>query len=264
MFSLRSVFLAGFIGLFALPVWAEADVQRLLNGLGVNAASAQADRVIKQSLRQLESRGDLQAQNLAQQQQLSKQLLLASGAEAIAASTAAYLAQHMPAAGVAAEMVLSTSLGARIRNLDIAMEANGAYQEFQQYVIQLEAVPPSDARLVLITRLDAARHTSAIAALLQSELALSAQLVALKMAGKPRPKSERVTRQQQYRLRQQHMASVVNQLDLFSYRFLRDEELEHYVMLMERDDIQAVMNVCMQGLQQALQAGRAISLAQIR
>jgi hypothetical protein len=256
--------------LVACPAWAEPELERLLELLGVSAAARQADRIIEQNLTLMTQSSDGHRYSSAQLQLFRQQLLAASGSATVLASTQAYLAQNLPAESAQAEAILAQPIVARVRNFDVAMEMQGSFEKFQAYQRELGKTPPSEERLRLIQRLDQARRSSIIAALLQTEIEASCRTLLLRHSHNQTshnqtdttvsllPSDEVTSRRQQQR--QRYMAEVVSALDLYSYRYMQDEEIKQYLELLESSSIQTLLDASIQGLRQSLQAGRAIIL----
>lgn len=235
------------------------DVEQLLRELGIADAIAQTDQIIAQSVAAIQPRVDAaaarQVHSTASLSSLSGLLSDSTGKEAIAAATSVYLAEHLPANVSEARRILDSALVIRARNFDVSLEMDGAFEKFVEFRTKLESQPAAEARVNLVRRLDTALFGSAIAAVLQTEIEITVETLAMRMAGSSLSTLSRADKLEQ---RQRHMAGIAADLHLFSYRFMQDRELEQYVELMEQNSIQQLLSVSLQGMQQALQASRAV------
>ena len=240
--------------------WADPDVERLMDWLGVSAAVNQVDRIIEQNLALLNHAPLTAGLDAGQKQVLRQKLLAATGTDTLLANTRAYIAQHLPVTSARAEAILAEPMAVRARNFDVAMEMVGSFEKFQSFVQQLEKKPPAEPRLALIQRLDSALRSSAIAALLQTEIEITSHLLASRLSTSSNPFQGTGLSDSRQIQRQQHMAEVALKLNLFSYRYMKDEELAQYIELLEDSSIQGLLDVSERGLLQGLEAGRAIAL----
>ena len=263
MCSLRRtlIAIAACLALLApVPASAEADVERLMEWLGISAAARQADRIIGQNLRLLSQPPAGEALSDEQQQYLHSKLSAATGADTVLANTRAYIAQHLPVSSAKAERILMEPLAVRARNFDVAMEMAGSFEKFQSFTEQLQDNPPPEQRRALLRRLDNALRSSAIAALLQTEIEITSRLAAARLSDTSKPFQDNRLSSHRQAQRRQYMAEVAMQLNLFSYRYMQDEELSQYIALLEDSSIQELLDISEQGLLQGLEAGRAIAL----
>ncbi len=248
---------------FPSAVWAEPDVDRLMEWLGISAAVRQVDRIIDQNLALSDDSSPAEQPGSGQhsnKQALRQKLVAATGASALLANTRAYIAQHLPIVSTRAEAILAEPMAVRARNFDVAMEMAGSFDKFQAFLQQLKENPVSEQRLLLIQRLDTALRTSAIAALLQTEIETTSHLLMARLNDNHASVQDAWLNDSRQQQRRQHMADMASKLNLFSYRFMKDEELTQYVELLEDSSIQALLRVSEQGLLQGLEAGRAMAL----
>ncbi len=234
--------------------------EQILHELGIADAIAQTDQIIAQSILAMRPYIDESSVQYRDGPSLTDLLLDSSGKEAISAATTAYTAQYLPHNIDEARQILDSELVKRVRNFDISLEMDGAIDKFVAFQQKLKEQPVSENRASLISRLDAALFGSAVAAMLQTEIETSVETLAARMMDSPLSIPSVSDKQDQ---RQTHMAGIAANLHLFSYRYMQDRELQRYVELMEQDSIQQLLNVSLQGIQQALQAGRALALQQL-
>lgn len=225
------------------------QIETMADSLGVTTAARQADRIIDQNLSRLG-----QSINESQRDQLRRQLQAAVGTEVLLASLVSYMVQQQPAASLRAQSLLSEPIVLRIRNFDVAMEMDSAFDKFQAYSQRLAVKPASRARQLLMQRLDKALQSSIIAAQLQSEIEQRTATLAASLKQQAPPILDLELTKNKQQQRQVHMAEVFLRLNLFSYRYVKDDELLHYVELLESDSIQALLDVGIQGLLRALGA----------
>jgi hypothetical protein len=240
----------------------EQQVAALLVGFGVTDAVVQSDRVINQSVASIAKQAKLSSLEIKQWSEFQAILADCSGSAALAALLQAQVSLEFPATAKEAEAILQNTLVSRVKNFDVSLEMNDAFDKFQSFQYKRSAEPAADERLALMRRLDNALRSSIIAALLQTEIETSAQALALRLKGVNRLllSTALQTQEQRQNQRQQYMAGVIVDLHLFSYRFMQDAELERYVELMEQDSVQKFMDASIKGLQQSLQIGRASAL----
>lgn len=241
----------------------QQEAEQILRELGIADAIGQTDQVIAQSVLAIQPYIDetsVQRKEGRERLPLTDLLLRSSGKEAIAAATTAYMAQYLPRNIDEARQILDSELVKRVRNFDISLEMDDAFDKFVAFQQKLKEQPVSEARASLMRRLDIALFGSAVAAMLQTEIEISVETLAARMMDSPLSIPSVPDKQDQ---RQSHMAEIAANLHLFSYRYMQDRELQRYVELMEQDSIQQLLSVTMQGIQQALQAGRAVALQQL-
>jgi hypothetical protein len=227
---------------------AAIDISTLLSAVGVSAALAQVDTIITQT-----------AAALDDSQQIQRQLQQASNGAILFAATEAYVATNLSANNqLRAQQLLQDELLTRVGNFDVALEMPGALDKFRAFQQQAKNRPASDERKQLIQRLDAALGSSVIAAMLQTEIEVSAFMLLKRQTAELAPSSKEMSERRQQR--QQYMAAVTGDLNLYSYRFMQNAELQRYVELLEQEALQALLYNTIKGLQQALQASRAIAL----
>lgn len=235
--------------------WSSSEALRLLNLLAITAASGQSEQVITQSVDNLDQTGLVELSSTARQQ-LESQLLTSLGSDPLMERTAIALQSLLPSTSADAEAMLNRPLMIRVRNFDAAMEVAGAPQKLQAFSAGLELRPPSVERRKLIVRLDTARRSSNIAALLQTEIDITVTMMAMTLSGQT-PVLPIPSLMEQHRVqRQRYMAAVVNRLDLFCYRYMTEDELRQYVQLWEHPLLQDLLDSGIASLQQALDAGR--------
>ncbi len=229
---------------------------QLLQWLGFSHSIEQANTAIAQALRNPLIR---QHEDHQQLKLLQQRLLVSSGAEVMLDQVTAHVAQHWSTVTAQSLDILAQPLPSRVRNFDIAMEMPGAIGKFEAFRQQQALQPVAAERIDLMKRIDRALKTSAVAALLQTELETTAVLLSAAMTDQPRPEVDTASIRQHQR--QQYMAALVVELHLYSYRFMKDDELQAYVVLLEQPTLQASVALSYQALQRSLQAGRAMALA---
>jgi hypothetical protein len=228
------------------------DNLRLLSWLMIDDSIAQVDSLIEQYTSQQSlllaelSLTDQQAQELKQQ------LLSNSGSSVIRENVQRYFVDHLPPGSDEAAQILSQGLPVRARNFDVVWLMSSVEQKWQAYQQTMVDNPPSEKRSALLQRLDHALKTSAIAALIQTEIDTTVKTFAAQITDAPPPAI--ITRfvKQQYEERQKYLEDKIVELHLFSYRYMKDAELQSYVEQMELPSIKAAVNVAQSGLQQAL------------
>ncbi len=225
---------------------------RLLNWLMISDSIVQVDALIEQHASQqslLLSELSLTDQQV---QQLKQQLSTYSGSAVINESVQRYFIKNSPATSDAAVKILSEGMPLRARNFDVVWLMSSVEQKWQAYQQTMIDNPPSEGRRALLQRLDQAMQTSAIAALIQTEIDTTVRVVAAQMADQPAPAIIASLIKQQYEERQKYLETKIIDLHLFSYRYMKDAELLTYVEQMEMPSIQALVDVAQSGLQQAL------------
>jgi len=151
---------------------------------------------------------------------------------------------------------LQSPLIQRANNFDIALEMPGAYEKFGRY--REGAVKDEPAvRRELVMRLVSLKGQARIAALLQSELALMSELLTAELLDKkPSPIAEAVNRQQR-KARESYLQSVATDLHLYSYVYMKTDELERLVAIFETPEVERVVQASVKALEQILTNARA-------
>lgn len=226
------------------------DITQWLHRLGVSAATAQTDRIVKQELAALVERKELTSESLAS---INRQLAGRVSDDIVSTSVITFVTNQLADdTYTALEKIAQHPLWIRVRNFDVALEMAGAYNKFASYDTRRLRSPPTEARFALVKRLDKAQRTSEIAALMQTQLHQLVNILAARSSGKQWQDngSDWVEQQQQHR--QRYMSDIVVRLHLFSYRFMKDKELQAYVDLMESDSVQQVLDTAIEGIKHSL------------
>jgi hypothetical protein len=243
----------------AQPVDSRSNVDLALQKLGITDATAQLDNVISQTVESLSHRPGniLSSQMLRQLEQL---LLENSGSDSIRLASQQYLSSRLPENIDQAMSLLSDELVDRVANFDVSLEMRGGAEKLTTYQQTTDLGDVDVERINLLKRLDQALQMSAIAAMMQTELAITADFMAahydVDKEGNMRGVS-RLVRDRQLQLREQHMAEILLTINLYSYRFMPLQELERYVNLIERGSIQSLLVISQQALLQSLLDARA-------
>ena len=238
----------------------EDAIAQLLEHIGIAGAIDQVDKIILQTL----ASSDFTAANQSAEQLNLEKLMAASSGDLVLAATTAYVAQNNPLSPEQINALLDNELASRVRNFDVSLEMDKAFEKYEAYQHKLSQNPVEESRIELMQRIDTALQGSVIAALLQTELEKTMTAIQARMAGRSSALAAQQYGEKRQELRQQHMASIAVQLHIFSYRFMKDQELQAYVEWLEADDVQTVLAVCVAGLQQALRANRAMALQQVK
>lgn len=223
----------------------------ILDWLEILTAARQADRLIAQSV---ERQTGLTAE---QRQQLQARLIAATGSDAVVASLQAYIAQHSQADWVRALQVYQTPIARRARNFEVALGLSMAAEKFDQFQQQVDV---SQARRQLVRQLNALLHSSEIAVLLQTELETSTAMLSQAMHKGEPLQQDREQLALQAQQRQLYMAEVAENLFLYAYRFLKDDELKGFVEQMDDPAVRAIADAALKAFAQVLKAGRAVAL----
>lgn len=223
----------------------------ILDWLEVLTAARQADRLIAQSVAW---QTGLTAE---QRRQLQARLIAATGSDAVVASLQAYVAQHSQADWARALQIYQTPMARRARNFEVALGLSMAADKFDQFQQQVDV---SEARRQLVRRLNALLHSSEIAVLLQTELEISTAMLNEAMYNGERLRQDREQLALQTRQRQAYMAVVAENLFLYAYRFLKDDELKDFVEQMDDPAVRAIADAALKAFAQVLKAGRAVAL----
>ncbi len=235
-------------------------IAQLLEHIGIAGAIGQVDKIIQQTV----ASSDFNAANQSAEQLNLEKLMMATNGDLVMAATNAYVAQNNPLSPEQINALLDSELASRVRNFDVSLEMDKAFEKYQAYQLKLSQNPIEESRIELMRGIDTALQGSVIAALLQTELEKTMTAIQARMAGRSSALAAQQYGEKRQELRQQHMAAVAVQLHTFSYRYMKDQELQAYVEWLEGDDVQTVLAVCVAGLQQALRANRAMALQQVK
>jgi hypothetical protein len=230
------------------PVLAESDgdkptLDELLAWLEISTATAQADRVLLQSLARYP------ALSVSDRQAALAALTKRAGSDVLTRAVKAYIRQHGQAYLAPAGRLYDHPLVRRASNFEAALALSNASLRFHQYQQQLADNPPNSQRLALAKRIDQVLHSSQLAALMQTELDMIVDAWFQQTSQIP---TEELLRQ-----RQAYMAPMSEALYLYSYRFLKDAELQQFVELLEAGAIRELTALAVIGLQQTLVEARA-------
>ena len=134
----------------------------------------------------------------------------------------------------------------------------GAATALAAYRVQLAERPPRKDRLALVRRLDAAAHTTTLAALLRYEVGKTQALLALKARGETLDEQalSRQTASQAAALRASS-AEAVESFMLFAYRQMPSAQLAEYAALYEQPMVKLLLENSTQVLPQLFAERRA-------
>lgn len=232
------------------------SVRRVLDWLDIESSVLQIDRVIRRNSQHYSL--NLSAQEA---EKLGQLLQLHADSQSVLKVVHAKIGVELATKVEGVERLLAASLPVRVRNFDVAMSMPGAKEKFRVYRKNLQKKHPSAARLDLVKRLDTALKTSAIVALIQTEINVTAQLLCSEISNKAEPFLPPSVVDYQRQQRMTYIGKLSSDLHLFSYRFLKDEELGNYVELLEQPSIQLVLESAYQSIGQRLIQGRENILA---
>jgi hypothetical protein len=235
-------------------------VEFALQRLAISPAIAQLDTVIGQTLQNLQHRAD-SALLPPQVKRIGDLLALHYAADRIQLATERGLLARLPSNSEQAVALLDDALVGRVANFDVSLEMRGAVEKFARFQQQLVIEDVAAERIALLRRLDKALQSSVIAATMQAELAVAADLMAAHFIVPVAVSDAALASQQQQR--QRHLAKVLLALNLYSYRFMPDKELQRYVSLLEQDSIQTLLAASQQALYHSLLAARAAAVQQL-
>jgi hypothetical protein len=246
--------------LMAQPARQQQQLEFVLQRLAISPAIAQLDTVIAQTLQNLQQRPELGLLP-AQLERIGDVLSSHCAANLIQLATERGLIAELPGNNEQLMSLLADQLFDRVANFDVSLQMRDAEQKFARFQQQRVAEEQPAERLALLQRLDAALQSSAIAAMLQTELAVTADMMAARYIAQAAVSDDELARRRHQR--QRHLAKVLLSLNLYSYRFMPDQELQRYVGLLEQDRIQTLLIASKQALYQALLAARAAALEQL-
>lgn len=252
--------LLGSVPLMAQSAGQQQAVEFALQRLAISPAIAQLDTVIGQTLQNLQHRAD-SALLPPQVKRIGDLLALHYAADRIQLATERGLLARLPSNSEQAVALLDDALVGRVANFDVSLEMRGAVEKFARFQQQLVIEDVAAERIALLRRLDKALQSSVIAATMQAELAVAADLMAAHFIVPVAVSDAALASQQQQR--QRHLAKVLLALNLYSYRFMPDKELQRYVSLLEQDSIQTLLAASQQALYHSLLAARAAAVQQL-
>lgn len=233
-----------------------ARVSRLLNWLDIENNILQIDRVIRQNSQHFAS--DLSGPEV---KLLRQRLRRHNDSQEILQAVHSKIGIALAAKLYRIEHLLADPLPVRVRNFDVAMSMTGAKEKFRVYRENLQIKQPSTARLNLIKRLDSALKTTALVALIQTEINVTAQILVAEINRSTEPFLPSAVINFQRQQRTAYIGGLSSDLHLFSYRFLKDAELIQYVELIEEPDIQLLLEAAYQSIRQNLIQNREKVLA---
>ncbi|WP_296218194.1 hypothetical protein [Pseudomonas sp. UBA2684] len=157
-----------------------------------------------------------------------------------------------------AQQLLDSPLARRFTAAERAVGAGGA-DGLAAYRAQLAERPPRQERLALVRRLDAAAHTTALAALLRYEVGKTQALLALKARGETLDEhalsSQTAAQAKALRL---SSAEAVESFMLYAYRQMPSEQLAEYAALYEQAPVALLLESSVQALPQLFAERRAL------
>ncbi len=228
------------------------ELEQIAEWLGIKEIASQADRVIDQTLVQLEQSTDT-ALNDEQKNQLRQTLQNNVGSSVLFEKILTDVSQQPTNTIDEVYAQLSKPVVIRARNFDIAMEMSGAIEKYQRFKQELENKPINTDRKNLLLRLDQALKISAIAARLQTDMENYCQRLAKKLINTELNSQLAVIEEEKYRQRKDYLIQQLLPLNAYSYRFMKDEELREYVEIIESDSVQATLNYYQQSMIRVLQ-----------
>ncbi|HUH37054.1 MAG TPA: hypothetical protein VL027_03810 [Spongiibacteraceae bacterium] len=228
----------------AVPGALHAEPAPLARYLGVDAALQQIAPLTRLSLAGGPLHDHLDA---AQRAQVETQVVARLAAEPLRAAVEAALRELPDSAR--ATTLLAAELPQRVRNFDQVFGVDGAPEKFRDYRRQLAAQPPRAARRALIAAIDTSSDTSAHAAWLQTAVEDCAARHAAAVAGTA---PALAPREQRLSERETALRDMAVDLSLYSYRFLRDEELQQYLDLLRQPAVRSARETAWQALRTAL------------
>ncbi|MFT5693729.1 MAG: hypothetical protein ACI92E_003072 [Oceanicoccus sp.] len=234
----------------------QKHVRRVSNWLDIENNVLQIDRVIQQNLQYFTS-----SLSASEAKELRKGLQRHNNSQSVLKSVHSKIGIALTAELNSIEHLLVSPLPVRVRNFDVAMSMTGAKDKFRVFRENLQMRQPSSARLDLIKRLDSALKTTALVALIQTEINVTTQLLFSKISKNTEPFLPPGVIDFQRQQRMDYIAEVSSDLHLFSYRFLKDEELIQYVELLEEPDIQLLIEIAYESIRQILIQSRENVLA---
>jgi len=182
----------------------------------------------------------------------------AFGADALCLDLARKLAGKLDQAQLdQARELLDSPLAQRFTEAERAVGEQGA-DELAAYRAQLAQRPPREERLALVRRLDAAAHTTALAALLRYEVGKTQALLALKARGETLDEQtlSRQTETQAAALRTSS-AEAVESFMLYAYRRMPSDQLVAYAALYEQPPVAQLLESSVQALPEVFAERRA-------
>jgi hypothetical protein len=218
----------------------QKHVRRVSNWLDIENNVLQIDRVIQQNLQYFTS-----SLSASEAKELRKGLQRHNNSQSVLKSVHSKIGIALTAELNSIEHLLVSPLPVRVR----------VFRE------NLQMRQPSSARLDLIKRLDSALKTTALVALIQTEINVTTQLLFSKISKNTEPFLPPGVIDFQRQQRMDYIAEVSSDLHLFSYRFLKDEELIQYVELLEEPDIQLLIEIAYESIRQILIQSRENVLA---
>ena len=224
--------------------------------LGIMGAADQVDRVITHAVSNINHNARRQ---LSPEQTLELQKLLreVSGSAFVGVETANYFADRLPEDYQLALEKMNNDLVLRVRNFDVSLEMKGAVEKYKLFEQNLALEGVAAERLELLERLDRALQISAIAAMLHTEITITAAMAAEKTA-KNKVDADLLISSigGKHSLIENHMAATLLKIHLFSYRFMPNQELRRYIEILEDDGVQNLLQLAQLGLRHAVQEGR--------
>jgi len=225
----------------------EAQIDRLLSWLGIAGNIQQIDRVVDQNSKHLG--GDFAKESA---REFRHRMQAHDSSQSILNSVRADIIAVLDADIDTIDQLLAEPLPVRVRNFDVAMSMEGAQEKFRLYQEALQEKPPAVDRLALIERLGSALKTTAFVALIQTEINVTVQILTAKIGKTPElflPDSLVNSQRDQ---RESYLKDVSSDLNLFSYRFLKDSELRAYIEVMEKPNIQLLLNTAYAAIKRVL------------
>ena len=225
----------------------EAQIDRLLSWLGIAGNIQQIDRVVDQN--SIHLGGDFAKENA---REFRHRMQAHDSSQSILNSVRADIIAVLDADIDTIDQLLAEPLPVRVRNFDVAMSMEGAQEKFRLYQEALQEKPPAVDRLALIERLGSALKTTAFVALIQTEINVTVQILTAKIGKTPElflPDSLVNSQRDQ---RESYLKDVSSDLNLFSYRFLKDSELRAYIEVMEKPNIQLLLNTAYAAIKRVL------------
>lgn len=195
---------------------------------------------------------------LSETQRLSlmRQLKTAAGSDSLRKQLVGELAQLAPALIASVGAQLESPIVQRANNFDTALEMPGAYDKFDRYR-QTKAKDEPEVRRELARQLTTLKGQARIAALLQTQLSLMAQQLIAQLLEQPEPAAADVLAPKQQQARETYLTELAADLHLYSYLYMKTDELEQYVAVFASPEIQDFLTQAQQSLAQSLSNARS-------
>lgn len=238
------IFTILFVFCWPLNTLADSDtkVEKILSWLGVKAALQQFDGMAEEMIA---AYVDSKALTLSQQQELKKLVKSQYNHEKLFHFLEEQLPLQVDANTITVSyQLLSGPLPERARNFDIVMEMPGAKQKFEQWR-EASSERVDAERAAAISALTRSGHQAQLAALLQT---MAESLVRVHLDSDSMLRDELLDAH--LYTRQDYLFELSKQLNLYSYRFMRIDEINELTAVFENTDIQQMFSMIEELIQQ--------------